>query len=103
MDDPVEMRVSTVGRVHPNTEVCNACTQRHLAPVVSHCCRAFPDLSMSFPGLTLPDRIHQNDTFLLTLITTATSNSLPDCLAYWEMLNKEPNESEAQSEIIHSL
>lgn len=102
MDDPVEMRVSTVGRVHPNTEVCNACTQRHLAPVASHCCRAFPDLSMSFPGLTLPDRIHQNDTFLLTL-TMSTSNSLSDCLAYWEMLDKEPNESEAHSEIIHSL
>ena len=78
-------------------------TKAPIAPVASHCCRAFPDLSMSFPGLTLPDRIHQNDTFLLTLITTATSNSLPDCLAFWEMLDKEPNESEAQSEIIHSL
>lgn len=41
----------------------------HRAPEESHCCRAFPDPAMSFPGLTLPERIPQNDTFLLTVMT----------------------------------
>ena len=61
---------------------------------------AFPDLAISFPGLTLPNSIPQNDSFLVTVMTVAASYSLADCFAYWKILDEETNESEAHCRLL---